>query len=174
MIEGRTGDECFASWTFQAGISGSGGVANALQVVMPEGRTPGRHDGRDAEVRRFSPFPLCRHPFSVDDTLIPIFPSASSFSRPVLPLFLVQRLSSSLSLSLSHTLSLSLSFRLSSSLFLSVHPNANTLLRCRQEAHDTQDDNHQASLADINVETTRTRYRFADCRCTSWTPVTIE
>lgn len=31
---------------------------------MPEGRTPGRHDGRDAEVRRFSPLPLRRHPSS--------------------------------------------------------------------------------------------------------------
>ena len=128
MIEGRTGDECFASWTFQAGISGSGGVANALQVVMPEGRTPGRHDGRDAEVRRFSPFPLCRHPFSVDDTLIPIFPSASSFSRPVLPLFLVQRLSSSLSLSLS--LSHSLSFSLSVSLLRSFSPSTRTQTLC--------------------------------------------
>lgn len=72
VIESRIGDECFASWTFQAGISGSGSVANALQVVMPEGRTPGRHDGRDAEVRRFSPFPLRRHPFTGDDTLISI------------------------------------------------------------------------------------------------------
>ncbi|KOX78770.1 hypothetical protein WN51_08529 [Melipona quadrifasciata] len=32
VIEMRIGDECFASWAFQAGISGSGGVANALQV----------------------------------------------------------------------------------------------------------------------------------------------
>lgn len=63
MIESRVGDESSGSWTFQVGVSGSGGVADALQVVMPEGRTPGRHDGRDAEVRRFSPFPLRRHPF---------------------------------------------------------------------------------------------------------------
>lgn len=69
VIEIRIGDERFAGWTFEAGISGSGGVANALQVVMPEGRTPGRHDGRDAEVRRFSPFPFRRHPFSPPTTL---------------------------------------------------------------------------------------------------------
>lgn len=68
VIEIRIGDERFAGWTFEAGISGSGGVANALQVVMPEGRTPGRHDGRDAEVRRFSPFPFRRHPFSPPTT----------------------------------------------------------------------------------------------------------
>lgn len=68
VIEIRIGDERFGGWTFEAGISGSGGVANALQVVMPEGRTPGRHDGRDAEVRRFSPFPFRRHPFSPPTT----------------------------------------------------------------------------------------------------------
>lgn len=49
-------DESFGRWTFQSS------VANALQVVMPEGRTPGRHDGRDAEVSRLAPLPLRRHP----------------------------------------------------------------------------------------------------------------
>lgn len=38
-------------------------TTKALQVVMSEGRTPGRHDGRDAEVRRFTPFPLHGHSF---------------------------------------------------------------------------------------------------------------
>ena len=106
VIESRIGDECFASWAFQAGISGSGGVANALQVVMPEGRTPGRHDGRDAEVRRFSPFPLCRHPFSADDTLIPIFSSRSLLALCPVCCFCF---SFNVSLSLSFSLSLFLS-----------------------------------------------------------------
>lgn len=60
----RGGDESLAGRTFQAGVGGGSSVADALQVVMPEGRTPGRHDGRDAEVRRFSPLPLRRHPSS--------------------------------------------------------------------------------------------------------------
>lgn len=64
IVERRASHESFASWTFQAGVSGGSSVADALQVVMPEGRTPGRHDGRDAEVRRFSPLSLRRHPSS--------------------------------------------------------------------------------------------------------------
>lgn len=70
VIESGIGDESSGSRTLQVGVSGSGGVADALQVVMPEGRTPGRHDGRDAEVRRFSPFPFRRHPSSCDDTSV--------------------------------------------------------------------------------------------------------
>lgn len=63
VIQRRGSDESLARRAFQAGVSGgSSGVADALQVVMPEGRTPGRHDGRDTEVRRFSPLPLRRHP----------------------------------------------------------------------------------------------------------------
>lgn len=62
MIQRRISHESFASRAFQVGVSGGSSVADALQVVMPEGRTPGRHDGRDAEVRRFSPLPLRRHP----------------------------------------------------------------------------------------------------------------
>lgn len=65
---------------------------------MPQGRTPGRHDGRDAEVRRFSPLPLRRHPSSrLDDTLtrtrfksllapgrsVPSLASPSRFISPV-------------------------------------------------------------------------------------------
>lgn len=61
MIHCWTRNKFCAGWAFHAGISASSGVADARQVVMPEGRTPGRHDGRDAEVRRFSPLPLCRH-----------------------------------------------------------------------------------------------------------------
>lgn len=64
VIQLRVGDESSAGWTFQASVGGGSSVADALQVVMPEGRTPGRHDGRDAEVRRFSPLPLRRHPSS--------------------------------------------------------------------------------------------------------------
>ena len=116
VIEVRIGYECFASWTFQAGISGSSGVANALQVVMPEGRTPGRHDGRDAEVRRFSPFPLCRHPFSTDDTLIPEYFPRVLFSPRV---WCAASASPSTSLSLSLSLSLPPSLPLSVSLPLS-------------------------------------------------------
>jgi hypothetical protein len=41
----------------------AGGRGKALQVVMLEGRTLGRHDGRDAEVRHLvAAFPLGRHP----------------------------------------------------------------------------------------------------------------
>jgi len=64
IVQPRVSHESLASWTFQAGVGGGSSVADALQVVMPEGRTPGRHDGRDAEVRRFSPLSLRRHPFS--------------------------------------------------------------------------------------------------------------
>lgn len=65
MIQRRICHEFLVSWTFQAGVSGGSSVADGtLQVVMPEGRTPGRHDGRNAEVRRFSPLSLRRHPSS--------------------------------------------------------------------------------------------------------------
>lgn len=116
VIEIRIGDERFAGWTFEAGISGSGGVANALQVVMPEGRTPGRHDGRDAEVRRFSPFPFRRHPFSpptthfdsLDFSLALSLPFFLSFHTVLfLPLLFFFFFASSLYLS-SRSLSLSL------------------------------------------------------------------
>lgn len=118
VIEIRIGDERFAGWTFEAGISGSGGVANALQVVMPEGRTPGRHDGRDAEVRRFSPFPFRRHPFSpptthfdsLDFSLALSLPFFLSFHTVLfLPLLFFFFFASSLYLS-SRSLSLSLFF----------------------------------------------------------------
>lgn len=64
MIQCRIIYEALASWTFQVGVSGGSSVADALQVVMPEGRTPRRHNGRYAEVRRFSPLSLRRHPSS--------------------------------------------------------------------------------------------------------------
>lgn len=58
MIETWRCDESFAA-AFHRVV---GCITKTLQVVMSEGRTPGRHDGRDAEVRRFAPFPLHRHP----------------------------------------------------------------------------------------------------------------
>lgn len=79
---------------------------------MPEGRTPGRHDGRDAEVRRFSPLSLRRHPSSRArrrHTLI----------RTFFDLSLAQPIRSSLSRVLHHAPFLTRTSRISTLLFFS-------------------------------------------------------
>lgn len=45
--------------TLYIGVTSITNTLESLQVVMSKGRTPGRHDGRDTEVRRFSPLALC-------------------------------------------------------------------------------------------------------------------
>lgn len=111
MVQCRTGNESFAARAFQVGVSSGSGVVDALQVVMREGRTSGRHDGRDTKVRRFTPLSLRRH--------------ASSRARQHLFVRVESLLSwlfdrfyllSSISLSLARSLSIYLSLLLSRSL----------------------------------------------------------